>query len=584
MSKDVKQYRVFIASPAGLDKEREGFRDTLRDYNEMDAVERGVLFSPVGWEETLGGIGRPQSIINDEVISCDYFIMVLWDRWGSSPHMNGKGKYSSGTEEEYHIALECLADKKTPMRQIVVFFKAVDERMLSDPGEQLKKVLEFKRKLEAEKTLLFHTYDEVESFKKLITKYLAQWVRDHESGETGKPAKLQVPPQGPPVGVEEVAPVEREILTGEQAGMSDKIKEAWRLADEGRLTDAETRFAELVVSGMDADALNNYGRFLLRIGRVTQAKSVLKRAIEIAEGGGREEAAAIILGNLGIIEIAQGNLDEAEQMLKRSLEVSEKLRRLDGMANAYGNLGIIYSERGDLDKSEEMLTNSLEIEEKLGRLESIANAYGNLGVIYLKRGDLDKAEQMHTKALKIDEELGRLEGVATDYGNLGLIYGNRGDLAKAEQMHTKALKINEKLGRLDGVASGCGNLGVIYDIRGDLVKAEQMFTKSLEINEKLGRLEGMASQYGNLGITYLKRSDLDKAEQMLKKSHEINEKLGRLEGVANQYANLGSVYEKRGDTEMAREYWEKALELFKKIGMKPEIEKTQQAIDGLKDK
>ena len=71
MSKDVEQYRVFIASPGGLDKEREGFRDTLREYNEMDAVQRGVLFSPVGWEETLGGFGRAQSIIDDEVRSCD---------------------------------------------------------------------------------------------------------------------------------------------------------------------------------------------------------------------------------------------------------------------------------------------------------------------------------------------------------------------------------------------------------------------------------------------------------------------------------------------------------------------------------
>ena len=446
MAEDIKQYRVFIATPGGLDKEREGFRDTLRDYNEMDAIQRGVLFWPVGWEETLGGVGRPQSIINDEVRSCDYFVMVLWDRWGSSPHKDGEGKYSSGTEEEYHIALECLADKEMPMRQIVVFFKAVDERMLSDPGEQLKKVLEFKKKLETEKTIFFHTYDEIERFKKLINKYLAQWVRDHGSGEAGKPAKLPIAPKVPPVGMEEVAPVDRKTLADEQVGMSDKIKEAWRLADEGKLTDTEIRFAELVVSGTDADAFSNYGIFLLRIGRLGQAEIMHKKALEIGEKSASKEGLARAYGNLGIIYRRRGELDKAEQMHTKALEINEKLGRLQGMASQYGNLGLIYRIRGDLDKAEQMHNKALEIEEKLGRLEGIASAYGNLGLIYRKRGDLDKAEQMHKKSLEIEEKLGRLEGMASDYGNLGTVYEQRGDVEKAREYWEKAVEIFKKIG------------------------------------------------------------------------------------------------------------------------------------------
>jgi tetratricopeptide (TPR) repeat protein len=71
---------------------------------------------------------------------------------------------------------------------------------------------------------------------------------------------------------------------------------------------------------------------------------------------------------------------------------------------------------------------------------------------------------------------------------------------------------------------------------------------------------------------------------MLTKSLEIYEKLRHLEGMAHAYGSLGEVYRRRGDAEKAREYWEKALALFKKIGMKAKIAKTQQTIDGLKDK
>jgi hypothetical protein len=71
MSRSITQYRVFIATPGGLDDERKSFRKTLEDYTASDAEPRGVTFQPVGWEETLGGPGRPQGLINDDLKECD---------------------------------------------------------------------------------------------------------------------------------------------------------------------------------------------------------------------------------------------------------------------------------------------------------------------------------------------------------------------------------------------------------------------------------------------------------------------------------------------------------------------------------
>ena len=86
------------------------------------------------------------------------------------------------------------------------------------------------------------------------------------------------------------------------------------------------------------------------------------------------------------------------------------------------------------------------------------------------------------------------------------------------------------------------------------------------------------------GTIYGRGCDLVKAEQMVKKSLVIYERLGQLGGIANNYSNIGVVHQARGDDEKAREYWEKALGLCAKVGMKPEIEKTQRLIDGLKNK
>src|SRR4028118_236692 len=111
MPSNLTAYRIFIASPGGLQKEREAFKNIINKYNETDATERNVQFIPVGWEATLGGIGRPQELINEDIRRCDYFILVLWDRWGSRPNKENEGSYTSGTDEEYHVALNCFYEQ-----------------------------------------------------------------------------------------------------------------------------------------------------------------------------------------------------------------------------------------------------------------------------------------------------------------------------------------------------------------------------------------------------------------------------------------------------------------------------------------
>jgi len=62
MPRTLTEYRVFIGSPGGLDEERKGFRATIDRFNEVHGNPTGVVFAAVGWEETLGGVGRHQHV------------------------------------------------------------------------------------------------------------------------------------------------------------------------------------------------------------------------------------------------------------------------------------------------------------------------------------------------------------------------------------------------------------------------------------------------------------------------------------------------------------------------------------------
>jgi hypothetical protein len=177
MPRQVTVYRVFIATPGGLDEERKCFREVIYDFNDRTAIYDDILFLPIGWELAPAAMGRPHELINQDVRKCDYTLLVLRDRWGTPP--GAGGPYTSGTEEEYSVARECF-DKGT-MRDIAVFFGAVDPRQLSDPGEQLTKVLNFRRDLEEKRELLFRTYDAISVFKDHLRNQLGTWLRAHKT-------------------------------------------------------------------------------------------------------------------------------------------------------------------------------------------------------------------------------------------------------------------------------------------------------------------------------------------------------------------------------------------------------------------
>ncbi len=221
MSKSLTQYGVFIGSPGGLEEERTLFRRTLDRYTKLHAQPRGVTFYPVGWEDTIGGVGRPQELINGDLGQCDYAVFVLHDRWGSPTG----GASSSGTKEEWTLAEQLYKEAK--IRNIALFFKQVALPQLHDPGEQLTKVLAFKRQIEEGKKYLFKSYAAADDFRELLEAQLARWLRDHE-GTANAPSSGGLVTIGPPTTTAGVTPA---ASTPAAPGFDYWIAEADRLME-----------------------------------------------------------------------------------------------------------------------------------------------------------------------------------------------------------------------------------------------------------------------------------------------------------------------------------------------------------------
>jgi tetratricopeptide (TPR) repeat protein len=252
---DIKTHRVFIASPGGLEIERKAFRESLEEFNRMDSMHRGLQFVPVGWEDTLETAGRPQELINADVRASDYFFLVIWDRWGSSP-TKVRGRFTSGSEEEYDVAKDALRDMQLPLKQIVILFKGVAARQLCDPGAQLRRVLKFRRSIERDKEFIFHHFDTQEEFERIVRRFLAKWTRDHEQERAEASASA-------PTG----------ITSQDLPAAADK--------EQSFTTEEEVTRAKAAVLGHSAPAMIEYAMLLMRAGRTARARRTLERAVRV---------------------------------------------------------------------------------------------------------------------------------------------------------------------------------------------------------------------------------------------------------------------------------------------------------------
>ena len=95
----------------------------------------------------------------------------MWKRWGSPT-----GSFRSGFEEEFERALKRWRETRVP--ELWLYFKSVASDQLADPGEQLRSVIAFRDRLEAQREVLFKTFSNESEWKDLLCdtllKYLLQ--------------------------------------------------------------------------------------------------------------------------------------------------------------------------------------------------------------------------------------------------------------------------------------------------------------------------------------------------------------------------------------------------------------------------
>jgi hypothetical protein len=132
-------YRVFIASPSDVVKERKLIPEVIATWNANNSINEKVVLLPIMWEtHSVPELGdRAQAIISQQldITNCDILIALFCARLGSDT-----GVEASGTVEEIKKFIEA----GNAPRVMLFFSMQVNQPFDKLDGEQIKKLQDFK--------------------------------------------------------------------------------------------------------------------------------------------------------------------------------------------------------------------------------------------------------------------------------------------------------------------------------------------------------------------------------------------------------------------------------------------------------
>jgi len=495
-----------------LEAERAQCEATIQEFNQTHAHDQGVTFVLKRYEALVGGVGRPQTLINPHLDQCDFMILLMGDRWGSPPDLDAR--YGSGSEEEFHRCVELLEDESAHMRDLLVMFKTLDADRLRDPGPQLQAVMDFRNRVEISKALYYGTFDSLESLSVAVHRKLTEWT---ERLPPRVPTRLVIPPSAIPVmGSISAA----EALTAAKSH-----------ASKGLLMQAEATFA-VAIENDDPQALADFALFMRRTGRLDQALALNHRlladkALLAATDPESVSFRVSALANIGVIHRKRGAITQSRDALAEAVETA-RLSHLpinDRLCYALDNYGYTLLRLDQPEMARAQFEESHRLRQRFGTdALALAQSATNLARVALTVGDFATAETLFgetVEQMRSDEDQHLLANALSGKAEARLRQGSRdGVLEHLEE----ARAINGKLHNSDGSSIVYGLLSRYYLRVADLANA----ARYAQLCEREGETTNNYSGRGTAALLHaeiaLAKGDHESAEQLLADAEELARK------------------------------------------------------------
>ena len=356
------------------------------------------------------------------------------------------------------------------------------------------------------------------------------------------------------------------VVRAEAMAGAGKYKAALRTS-----RDALTRANATKFRALEAEASHELGLALTHVGKLKEARAVLKKALWNAEASHHDPMAVLIwIARLHLAAQAGGTSPIADSFVDRASAALARYKNNPSfVARMSSAIGALRLEQGRFLNAYSHFSRALEVWRKLARAPNdpaIPHALNNVALAEVELGKYADAERHYRKALaQYEQRLGKDHpDTGKVLGNLGLLLVTTGRARQALPLYRHQLAIAEAQFGKDSLpaAAAHDNLGNALTRLGKLPEGLRELQTALRLEEKLAGKDhpDVASVLHAIAIVLRKAGKLDlalganlRAVAIMKKAY------GRLDGSWSHMV-IGLA-----ETRMLRKEYPRAIKLLTQV-------------------
>jgi len=301
-----------------------------------------------------------------------------------------------------------------------------------------------------------------------------------------------------------------------------------------KVTEANTAFdkAETIYQAMGnvegrAEVALQRGVLLNDIaGKVSEARTQLDQARDMARIVNNQYQQIKILFQLSSVAIKEGKADEAVQDAHDAVELAQTNQMESLIARGSIEVGNVYLGRGDYTEAEKYFQQGLEAAQRYGGRQNEARARLSLASLYIQRGETDRGLEYDEQALAFYQPGGYRTETSQALLLRGRAYKQKGDYKSALQSFQDQLKLAEQTGDQAQIAYAHGSIGSLLLAQEQYAEARQHFEEGRVRYNSMGNqlYEGYALM--NLGAALWRLGSRDDSHKTLEQASVIAKQKG----------------------------------------------------------
>ncbi|KAG9013560.1 hypothetical protein FRB90_005915 [Tulasnella sp. 427] len=299
------------------------------------------------------------------------------------------------------------------------------------------------------------------------------------------------------------------------------------------------------------------------------------------EGNSDETQSAVLLAELGKLQLANENPDEAMQYYKRAIDISRSTKDDWNLAQFACYLAEVYEVQSNYAESEKWFTEAREAAVRCSARSLEGSALQSLGDMYRVKNDYPQAIRFYQEAREAYLDGHAYECAAHPILQLAMLYWRTGECDKAEELCKEALDIHTRYNNTRDVLHARLALGRIHLRRRHFDQAKSVLEEVRAAFKQGGDTQCEISASMQLGHVHRLQGLYAEAESIYTEAQQRLEKLGAKRFIGVMLLCLGEIREKQGRKEEANEYLRKAFVVFNKLGWDDGLPELDEAIKAL---